>query len=110
MMRHVVPQGAVLAAVGMKTSLTSSKDAVAGQRMQTILAAVLLTLTHHSVGVSLPAETGNVEEFVEQRDRSICRSPDRLAQPLIVLDVRREQATVGIEHKDVAGFRRACRL
>ncbi len=44
MMCHVVPQGTVLGAVSMKVSLKTTKAAVARQRMQTILAAVLLTL------------------------------------------------------------------
>ena len=44
MMCHVVPQGTVLGAVSMKVSLKKTKEAVARQRMQTILAAVLLTL------------------------------------------------------------------
>ena len=41
---HVVPQGTVLGAVSMKLSLQKTQEAVARQRMQTILAAVLLTL------------------------------------------------------------------
>ena len=41
---HAVPLGTVLGAVSMKVSLKSTKDAVARQRMQTIVAAVLLTL------------------------------------------------------------------
>ncbi|HRL76890.1 MAG TPA: methyl-accepting chemotaxis protein [Candidatus Accumulibacter phosphatis] len=41
---HVVPQGTVLGAVSMKVSLQKTKEAVARQRMQTVLAAVLLTL------------------------------------------------------------------
>ncbi|MEF8767550.1 methyl-accepting chemotaxis protein [Candidatus Accumulibacter contiguus] len=44
MMCHFVPQGTVLGAVSMKVSLKTTKAAVARQRMQTILAAVLLTL------------------------------------------------------------------
>ncbi|MBK8578394.1 MAG: PilZ domain-containing protein [Candidatus Accumulibacter sp.] len=41
---HAVPLGTVLGAVSMKVSLKSTRDAVARQRMQTIVAAVLLTL------------------------------------------------------------------
>jgi methyl-accepting chemotaxis protein len=44
MMCHVVPRGTVLGAVSMKISLKTTKAAVARQRMQTIVAAVLLTL------------------------------------------------------------------
>jgi methyl-accepting chemotaxis protein len=43
-MCHVVPQGTVLGAVSMKISLKKTQEAVARQRMQTILAAVLLSL------------------------------------------------------------------
>ncbi len=41
---HAVPPGTVLGAVSMKISLQKTQEAVARQRMQTVLAAVLLTV------------------------------------------------------------------